>query len=173
MSVAFGVVLLVNGQPVALQPKPALEAAKKIAAEAGGEVKKEVATLKATGMELELAERVELGSLGEGKAGLEKLISRFQDEPWSFPPTKDLPEAAADVVEKLEQVEIAVENFYLRIPPRTGATTTPAQKDKDPIRYRVGLSAMLPDGQEVGVDGIPVEMKGVFLQVDNMDKTTK
>lgn len=151
MSVSFGIVLLVNDQAVTLQPK-----------QVAGEIAQKAGNLKANGMELELDQRLDLGSPGAGAAALEDLVKKF-DSGFKMPTASDFPSEINGVVTKLSNVEIAVEKFHLKIP---GTAST----DKT-VRYTVGMSAIFPPGGELMVPEVPVGLKGVFFEVSNEDQS--
>lgn len=152
MAVSFGVVLLVNDQTVALQPKQVV-----------GEVSQKAGNLKANGMELELDRPLQLGSPGAGKDALEDLVKKF-DSNFSMPTKNDLPDEVKDLVDRLESVEITVEKFHLKIPGSAAKSTG--------VRYTVGMSAIFPPGRELGVAEIPVALKGMFFEVSNEGEAT-
>ena len=150
MPVSFGVVLEVNQQVVTLRPKDVTEAAEH---------------LKANGVEVELPHPVSLGTLADGKAGLEKLIDNFTEpgDTFTLPAASEFPEELREVAEFAGTIEIVIEEFYLRIP---GTVGTEANESTE---FTFGASAIAPKAFTPA--GLPVGLKGLFVRATNQKPT--
>ncbi len=140
MGIQFGIILLVNGKDVPLTPQAVAGAAQ---------------DLKANGMQLELSERLELGSL---EGGIDSLVQIFDNSFYLDKLQDKLPEPVDGVVAKLTDLELTIEEFKLVIP---GTAITP----KPPVSYTIGMSFMWGAGEEVMLIQEKIGIKGLFLRI--------
>ena len=147
-TVQLGVVLLVNDQPVPLTPKQ------------GGDLVK-------NGLELGLEQPLAIGTPGQAADGLEAFIKQF-DSSYKLPKSTDLPDEISGIADKLSTVDMVIESFHLKV----YGTKDAVKGVKPGTEYTFGMSAMWHDEDAVGLDGIPVKLKGAFFKISNEEPET-
>lgn len=101
-SVDFGVILIINGKDVPIEPAKAVRNAK------------------VDGMEFSLPQRVEIGTAAE----LGAFLGTLTDDLPHLPQSSDFPTPLDQVYGKLTSLNLAVEKLDLRVPPSTPAKPT-------------------------------------------------
>jgi hypothetical protein len=158
--VYFGVSLELNGTVISLEPKNAIQ------------------DLKTKGIEVELppGERVYLGTAGGSlksifnTLGVDDLDDYVNDDgtlnEQQLPDIAPLRTAARIV----SSAGLYVEEFHLRIPGRNPTNTAnpdAIQNTKDSTAYTVAVSAEWKDGQGRLIEGLDLQLRGLYFKVSN------
>lgn len=150
-SVKLGVAFDLNGTPVTLEPKEAID------------------DIKQKGIELELPKRLELGKVGDGVDSILKQLGsnyRLNQETPSeagvqiISIKEKLPDFSPlqNAYGKVETATLSVEKFHAKIP---GQTDT--KNGQTETKYTIGLSATWQlDGPETGLT-----LTGIYFEVSN------
>ena len=169
--VFFGVSLELAGKTISLEPKNA------------------ITEIKEKGIEVELppGERVYLGTVGSslnsimGTLGVDSAeIDSFLDADGSLKQDA-LPEISVlqNAANLLVEAGLYVDEFHIRIPgssanenetvtdQNTNETTTTTVVKKEKTAYTVGLSAEWQDDAGQLIDGLDLQLKGVYFKVSN------
>ncbi len=157
--VYFGVSLELNGKVISLEPKNAIQ------------------ELKTKGIEVELppGERVYLGTAGDSlksifnTLGVDDLDDYINDDgtlnEQQLPDIAPLRTAARIV----SSAGLYVEEFHLRIPGANPAGSNPSeiQNTKESTAYTVAVSAEWKDGQGRLIEGLDLQLRGLYFKVSN------
>ncbi len=157
--VYFGVALELAGKTIALEPKNAIN------------------ELRTKGIEVELppGERVALGTVGKSLGEiLDSLgvsssdIESFLEKDGSL--KKDaLPSITAlqDAASLVLDASLFVDEFHVKIPGTAATSGTPGVASKEEIAYTVGLSAEWLQGTGSLIEGLKLNLRGIYLKVSN------
>ncbi|MEG4144667.1 hypothetical protein [Microcoleus sp. Pol12B5] len=149
--VKLGVTFDLNGEPIALQPKEAID------------------QIKEKGIELTLPQKVKLGKAGDGiNSILENLKSDYRvsvvegkkNIKEQLPAFKIL----TDTYDKVMTAELSVEKFHVKIP---GSGTV----EKSTL-YTIGLSAVWGKSDQ-GTDLSGLTLTGIYLEISNEETSTE
>ncbi|NEO91546.1 MAG: hypothetical protein F6K56_15420 [Moorea sp. SIO3G5] len=155
--VFFGVSLELAGKTISLEPKNA------------------ITEIKEKGIEVELpaGERVYLGTVGTSLNSILQTLgavdagttASFLNEDGTLN-SNELPEIQVlqDAASVLVEAGLYVDEFHVRIP---GAATENGKVAKDKTAYTVGLSAEWQEDSGKLIDGLDLQLKGVYFKISN------
>lgn len=156
----FGVSLELGGKVISLEPKNAIQ------------------ELKTKGIEVELppGERVYLGTAGSSlnsifnALGVDS-VEEYIDENGNLK-VDQLPDIAPlqTAAKIVSNAELYVEEFHVRIPgkdPNAPADSGAIQNKKESTAYTVALSAEWKDGQGQLIEGLDLQLRGIYFKVSN------
>lgn len=155
----FGVSIELGGKVISLEPKNAIQ------------------DLKTKGIEVDLppGERVYLGTAGDSlksifnTLGVDSVDSYIDDNGnlvvTELPDIAPLRTAASIV----SSAELYVEEFHIRIPGKEdpSASSDAIQNTKSSTAYTVAVSAEWKDNQGQLIDGLDLQLRGIYFKVSN------
>ena len=150
--VNFGIILVINGKDVAIEPEKALGDAKK------------------NGVDFKLPHRVEIGTVAE----LGTFLRTLTDDAVTLPSGDSFPSPLNEAYKKLIELHLAVEQLDLRVPPSQDSNGVEIlSTDRKPTTFTLGLSATWTSGREVQLIQDKLAIKGLYVKLEKKDAETQ